>query len=889
MTMNRISQATQKTRTLYRNHLWQGRLILAAAIIVLLMIVVRVSLPYTIVYSSIYWLGKQGIEAQIEDIVINVARGRFSVINASGTKNGDTVFHIGKASIDWAWRPLTAKTIHVKGVEIEDFSLIAEQHVDAIVVGGVVITSDGSVETPAEEVEDAVAWGASLDQINFKDLGFCFKQFNSPFGASTPDSNLFDYCGNVDLATWRGDFSLSSTETAEAAPRQQLLVNGSLDIEKLKLFNNKLEGTLLYSDSISLSDLVVDGLEDIKLDELAIDQLALLQRAGHARHKHAAELARLAVDDVSIEDLNTVAIGSMVLQKPVVSMNVDESGRYGYEKWLPPQKTDDTAAESAETTAATDVYKVRLSAVRIDDSEICFQQAASASTKSGAIDYCMNLSGLEWNGDIALATPDGDKPPELSLEGSLALSGLVTTNNLLDRDLLSFDQLAAKQILVRGLDDAAIGALDLGEFAALELTAAEDKHTLTVGSVSLAAFSYRDNTVTVKTAAVNDLGAQVTQNADGSLDFEKWKPASGGQEKNEATAADGPEAEPIRIKIGEFSLDTTRVVGFTDLSVTPNLEGGLKEIHFNIKNLDSAKPGQKSPIELSAKTTRHGTIDIKGVVMPFESKPSFDASGKITGLDLRVASPKVEQAVGHIIKSGQMDADLTLLADKGQLDSKVALVLHHFKLKAKSKEDAEELNETFGMPINQSLVLLKDKKDRIKLTIPITGDINNPDFDPTNAIIKATAKATTVTLVTFYTPYGLAFAGGNILFDLATGLNFDPLVFEPGSSELSDANQQQLSKLAELLRERPGVHLTLCGYTNLDDRSTITTEIIDKEKIKPPSGANLEKLERLGSERQQNVKNHLVDVGKIPHNRLILCAPEHSDAAEAISGVEISI
>ena len=275
--------------------------------------------------------------------------------------------------------------------------------------------------------------------------------------------------------------------------------------------------------------------------------------------------------------------------------------------------------------------------------------------------------------------------------------------------------------------------------------------------------------------------------------------------------------------------------------------------------------------------------------MPFDSKPSFDATGKITGIDLRVASPKAEQAIGHIIKSGQLDADLKLFSDQGQLDSTIALVLHHFNLKAKSKEDAAALDKTFGMPINQSLVLLKDKKGRIKLDIPITGDINNPDFDPTNAIIKATTKATTVTLITFYTPYGLAFAGGNVLFNLATALNFDPLAFEPGSAQLNDAHKQQLSKLAELLVERPHVHLTLCGYTSLDDREKLFTEIIDRNKIKPASAERLAKLKQLGNERQDNVKNHLINAGKIAHDRLILCAPEHSDDAEALAGVEISI
>ena len=120
-------------------------------------------------------------------------------------------------------------------------------------------------------------------------------------------------------------------------------------------------------------------------------------------------------------------------------------------------------------------------------------------------------------------------------------------------------------------------------------------------------------------------------------------------------------------------------------------------------------------------------------------------------------------------------------------------------------------------------------------------------------------------------------------------MNFDPLLFEPGSSVLTDTHENQLAKLSELLTERPGVHLTLCGFTNLNDRSRISTEIIDKNKIKPPSAELLTKLKQLGSERQQNIKDHLVSVGKIAHDRLILCAPEHSDDAEATAGVEISI
>ena len=89
--------------------------------------------------------------------------------------------------------------------------------------------------------------------------------------------------------------------------------------------------------------------------------------------------------------------------------------------------------------------------------------------------------------------------------------------------------------------------------------------------------------------------------------------------------------------------------------------------------------------------------------------------------------------------------------------------------------------------------------------------------------------------------------------------------------------------------ERPQIHLTLCGFTNLNDRDKMFSEIIDPKKIKPVSAERLTKLKQLGSERQEAVKSYLIDVGKIEHSRLILCEPEHSDDTEALAGVEISI
>ena len=170
--MSKIATAVGQIKTLYKENLWQGRLILATFIIILVLVVVRVSLPYTIIYSATYWLDTQGVTAEIEDISININKGTFAVIGASGTKDGLSVFNIGKASIDWEWKPLSTKTIHIRSVELGDFNLSAAQYSDAIEIAGVVIKDTGTVEDQSAQEEDTVAWGASLNQIDLKDIGF---------------------------------------------------------------------------------------------------------------------------------------------------------------------------------------------------------------------------------------------------------------------------------------------------------------------------------------------------------------------------------------------------------------------------------------------------------------------------------------------------------------------------------------------------------------------------------------------------------------------------------------------------------------------------------------------------------------------------------------------
>ncbi|MGB5519151.1 MAG: hypothetical protein WBO73_11920, partial [Gammaproteobacteria bacterium] len=269
--MSTRSAKFQRLRNLYQSHLWQGRMILVSLIIVIVLVVVRVSLPYTIVYSAVYWLGQQGIASQIEDIRMNVTDGTFTIINASGIKDGDTVFNIGKASIDWQWRPLSRKTIHITEVVLEDFDMQAAQFSDAVVIAGVVIKQNGQVQAPPAEEAQPVAWSTALDRIDFNDLVFCFQQFDSAYDEAQKNK-LIDYCGNIDRVSWQGTFGLGDTGAPAQQPAAMLSADGTFQIQQLSLHNNLLDGALINIGDLLLSKIRVNGIDDIHLDAIDIDQ-----------------------------------------------------------------------------------------------------------------------------------------------------------------------------------------------------------------------------------------------------------------------------------------------------------------------------------------------------------------------------------------------------------------------------------------------------------------------------------------------------------------------------------------------------------------------------------------------------------------------------------------
>jgi hypothetical protein len=556
--------------------------------------------------------------------------------------------------------------------------------------------------------------------------------------------------------------------------------------------------------------------------------------------------------------------------------------------------------------------------VIFSDIEMCFQQFGE--TDKLVLDYCGKLAAFDWTGDVSFkpsAQSETSDTVPVYAQGELKLSEIKLLNKQLNLDLLNVASVAIKNINIDTPVNISIDSIGVEKLSAMQRANQSSKNESSPNDAQVFAFdrlaiqsaslSQQNN---LKLGKIELTGTRnfVQINKDGRMEYEQWIPVKNKQEEKKKQGAedkfsDKPDvkkatvktkAEPFDFSFDEFIFKTKQHFMFVDNSLKEPFVSDIHNIDFKLTGLDSKTPDKMSHALLALAIDKHGSFKLEADISPLSERPNIKGTGEISGVDLRVLAPLTRQHVGHNIKSGQLDASLKINVDKGIIDSNMALVLHHLELKSLSKKEADELNSDFGFPLSSALSLLRDSENAIRLDIPVTGDIDNPDFDPKDAIVKASSKAITTAVLHYYTPFGLIFAAEG-LFNLATALNFEPVLFDPGEDKLTPAHKEQLDKLASLMADRPGIHLTLYGLSSLADKNKLFPEPVkatvstteQQVTVKSLSKENLASLKQLAESRSSNIKHYLVNEKTIKASRLIECAPEYMP--DKISGVEISI
>lgn len=267
-----------------------------------------------------------------------------------------------------------------------------------------------------------------------------------------------------------------------------------------------------------------------------------------------------------------------------------------------------------------------------------------------------------------------------------------------------------------------------------------------------------------------------------------------------AKAAAKPAAakdKPLAIHVGGVAINDGSA-NFADFSLTPNFATAVQQLNGAIGTIDSrqAKP---ATVDIKGKVDRYAPVTIKGAVNPFDPMASLDIATSFKRVELTTLTPYSGKFAGYRIRKGRLNLDLHYLITKGQLKAENKVVVEQLQLGEKvDSPDATSL------PLKLAIALLKDVDGKISIELPVTGDLNNPQFSIMpivwqtlrNLIVKAAAAP-------FKMIGGLISGGGSE--DLGT------VSFAPGSSDLSKEAEASLVKLSGALKERPALRLEIEG------------------------------------------------------------------------------
>lgn len=236
---------------------------------------------------------------------------------------------------------------------------------------------------------------------------------------------------------------------------------------------------------------------------------------------------------------------------------------------------------------------------------------------------------------------------------------------------------------------------------------------------------------------------------------------------------------------------------FADYSLTPNFATAIQKLNGSIGTIDN-QTNSVAKVDIKGSVDRYAPVTIKGGLMPFDPLKQLDITTSFKHVELTTLTPYSGKFAGYRIHKGRLNLDLHYKINDGKLNASNKLLLEQLQL-----GERVDSPDAVNLPIRLAIALLKDSKGRIALDLPVSGDLNNPEFK-VGPIIWQTLR----NLIT-----RAASAPFNFIAGLANGQSeeLNEVVFMPGEFVVNADAAKGLEQLAQALSQRPQLRLEVEG------------------------------------------------------------------------------
>ena len=558
------------------------------------------------------------------------------------------------------------------------------------------------------------------------------------------------------------------------------------------------------------------------------------------------KVSRLSIRDISMDmETRKIEISAIATERGWIAISRSPDGRMSYESFIaappaasPPARTSSSSDRTGRVTPAEAPWIISLKSIVVDAYTVQATDRSLAKPFSVTLDEisckAQNISTeKDAKGTIALSLRI-DRTGSGVVDGTFTLSPLATDLAVrLSRVRLKLMQpflaghaqvllaagtlnakgaLKARETGKEGLNAVMRGRLWIDKLSLLDSVDAED--LLKWDSLSLEGIEarYAPLSLHIREIVLSKFYSRIIINADRTVNlleaFSAAEPAGETapplQEPpltKATTSETQQEQEPAQqrtIGIDKISLQGG-TINFTDNSMKMRFSSNLFDIKGRISGLSSDE-NTLGEVELSGAYDRYAPLQITGKINPLRNDLYVALTVDFRDMDLTSISPYAGRYAGYAVEKGKLSFQLHYLIQKNKLDAQHNVLIDQFTF-----GDPVESPDATKLPVRLAVALLKDRNGEIHLDLPVSGELNDPQFRVGRVVLKIIVNLLEKAATSPFALLGAVFGGGE---------QIGYAEFDYGSAALTDAVKKKLDILEKALSERPSLRMDIIGHAD---------------------------------------------------------------------------
>ena len=361
----------------------------------------------------------------------------------------------------------------------------------------------------------------------------------------------------------------------------------------------------------------------------------------------------------------------------------------------------------------------------------------------------------------------------------------------------------------------------------------EDKDYARIEQISLDGINYSQsqNTLDIEKMTVDNLWLNALRNDEGIInianlhrpqkntrarDKVKSEQVESEQVKSEQVKSEQGEHGLISVNLKNFQMNSADIL-YTDYAVTPRYKMQISPLDIVIKGL-STKVNSRADIDVEAKLNRFAPLTLKGSVNLLSDTLYTNFNLRLNDIQMSDMTPYSGTFIGREIDQGKLNLDINYVIEEEQLRAENTVFIDQLELGNNVKSE-----QATSLPIGLAVSLLKDSNQEIHIDMPISGNLNDPEFSYGqlvwqtfgNLIVKAVSS-----------PFSLLAGLVDSDEDLGT------ITFSAGSAKVEEIMVKRLELLTQALNKRPELQLSITGCYHPED-SRVIKNILLQQRINP--------------------------------------------------------